>query len=452
MITAQSIHFDVYLIFQIMSDPTKQYFRSYESLNVHELMIKDTARTEAYRDFLEKNEHLIRDKVVLDVGSGTGILSLFAARCGAKRVYAVEASAIAELCQEIVNRNKFEGVIQVINDKVESVKLPENVDVIISEWMGFYLLHESMLESVIHARDKWLKPDGIILPSHASIYVCPVDMAGFCRDNFEFWEDVYGFDFTPFQERMVAAHLSQPAVVSLKPQQLLSDAKEIISFDVKTVKLAEIQELEEKFSFQIYKHSVLHGFAAWFDVVFNPCIGKRTQTEESVETRTSNEKTTGNSVDHVTDQVTLSTSPESTETHWKQTVCFLPLTVRVEEDEMICCKVSLCQDTENKRLYNISLQMLDNVDDTDDDESDDDFEEDTSRHPVPCDCGSGRCRIISALVEKYDAEQNELEMEAEFVDVSAEVQAAQTLDKDYEPETLHMSNSTSSVQEDQCAS
>ena len=61
---------------------------------------------------------------------------------------------------------------QVLHGKAEEVELPEcaQVDIIVSEWMGFYLLHESMLDSVIAARDKHLKADGVMLPSKATLY------------------------------------------------------------------------------------------------------------------------------------------------------------------------------------------------------------------------------------------------------------------------------------------
>ena len=64
-----------------------EYFSSYADLSVHELMLKDKCRTLAYKTFIEKNPDLFQDKVVIDVGAGTGILSLFAARAGAKQVY-----------------------------------------------------------------------------------------------------------------------------------------------------------------------------------------------------------------------------------------------------------------------------------------------------------------------------------------------------------------------------
>ena len=64
-----------------------EYFSSYADLSVHELMLKDKYRTLAYKTFIEKNPDLFQDKVVVDVGAGTGILSLFAARAGAKQVH-----------------------------------------------------------------------------------------------------------------------------------------------------------------------------------------------------------------------------------------------------------------------------------------------------------------------------------------------------------------------------
>ena len=66
---------------------------------------------------------------------------------------------------------------QVLHQKVEDVELSEKVDIIVSEWMGFYLLHESMLDSVLTARDMHLKEDGLMLPSHAQIYAAPCSLS-----------------------------------------------------------------------------------------------------------------------------------------------------------------------------------------------------------------------------------------------------------------------------------
>ena len=77
------------------------YFSSYSDLAVHKLMLSDKPRMEAYRSFIESNAHLFKDKVVMDVGAGTGILSLFAARAGAKHVSYLITYQYNNLCRQI---------------------------------------------------------------------------------------------------------------------------------------------------------------------------------------------------------------------------------------------------------------------------------------------------------------------------------------------------------------
>lgn len=112
------------------------YFDSYAHHGIHEEMLKDEIRTKSYMNAIERNPHIFADKIVLDVGCGTGILSMFAARAGAKHVYAVECSSIVEKCREIISANGFDSKITVVQGKIEEVELPvEKVDIIISEWM-----------------------------------------------------------------------------------------------------------------------------------------------------------------------------------------------------------------------------------------------------------------------------------------------------------------------------
>lgn len=112
------------------------YADSYAHFGIHEEMLKDEVRTNAYMNAIERNGYLFKDKVILDVGCGTGILSMFAARAGAKKVYAIDMSTIAVQAREIVNANGFSDVIEVIQGKIEEIELPvDTVDIIISEWM-----------------------------------------------------------------------------------------------------------------------------------------------------------------------------------------------------------------------------------------------------------------------------------------------------------------------------
>ncbi|XP_048679294.1 protein arginine N-methyltransferase 8 isoform X3 [Caretta caretta] len=152
------------------------YFDSYAHFGIHEEMLKDEVRTLTYRNSMYHNKHVFKDKIVLDVGSGTGILSMFAAKAGAKKVYGIECSSISDYSEKIIKANHLDNIITIFKGKVEEVELPEDkVDIIISEWMGYCLFYESMLNTVIFARDKWLKPGGLMFPDRAALYVIAIE-------------------------------------------------------------------------------------------------------------------------------------------------------------------------------------------------------------------------------------------------------------------------------------
>jgi SAM-dependent methyltransferase len=137
-------------------------------------------------------------QVVMDVGCGTGILSMFCIRAGAAKVIAIECSAIAKQAQQIVAANGMADSITVVHAKCEDITaLPdgiEKVDIIVSEWMGYFLLYESMLDTVIYCRDRWLKPDGYMLPDRALLKITAIEDEQYRREKIDFWDNVYGFD------------------------------------------------------------------------------------------------------------------------------------------------------------------------------------------------------------------------------------------------------------------
>lgn len=203
------------------------YFNSYAHVGIHEEMIKDRVRTDTYRNAIFQHQNFIAGKVVVDVGCGTGILSIFCAQAGARRVYAVDASDIAIQANEIVKANNLCDKVIVLHGRVEDVEIDEEVDVIVSEWMGYMLLYESMLGSVITARDRWLKPGGLILPSHATLHMAPVTHPDRYSESVDFWRNVYGIDMSAIMPLAKQCAFEEPSVETITVENVLTWPQEV---------------------------------------------------------------------------------------------------------------------------------------------------------------------------------------------------------------------------------
>ena len=105
-------------------------------------------RTSTYQQAFIQNKIDFKDKIVMDGGTGSGILAFFAVQAGAKVVYAVEASESIVIAENLAKSNGMEDKVIFVKGKVEEIDLPEKVDVIISEPIGCLLVHERMLESI----------------------------------------------------------------------------------------------------------------------------------------------------------------------------------------------------------------------------------------------------------------------------------------------------------------
>lgn len=121
---------------------------------------------------------------------------MFAARAGAIKVYAVDSSNIIDRARTIIQDNKLCKTIQLIKGLIEEIQLPtDKVDIIISEWMGYCLLFESMLDSVLFARDKWLKPGGLLFPDQCSLHVFALISSEKQDQSNNCWSNFFGFNF-----------------------------------------------------------------------------------------------------------------------------------------------------------------------------------------------------------------------------------------------------------------
>ncbi|KAJ7955096.1 Protein arginine N-methyltransferase [Quillaja saponaria] len=317
---------------KIESSSAKMYFHYYGQLLHQQNMMQDYVRTGTYYAAVIENRADFSGRVVVDVGAGSGILSLFAAQAGAKHVYAVEASEMAEYARKLIAGNPSLGQrITVIKGKVEDVELPEKADILISEPMGTLLVNERMLESYVIARDRFLTPKGKMFPSVGRIHMAPfsdeylfVEIA----NKALFWQqqNYYGVDLTPLYGSAFQGYFTQPVVDAFDPRLLVAPAMcHVIDF-TKT-KEENLYEIDIPLRFIASMGARIHGLACWFDVLFN-----------------------GSTV-----QRWLSTAPGAPTTHWYQLRCVLSQPIYVMAGQEITGRLHML--AHNAQSYTMYLTL-----------------------------------------------------------------------------------------------
>jgi len=314
-------------------------------------MLQDAVRTDSYRDFIYGNKHLFAGKTVLDVGCGTGILSMFCAKAGAARIIAVDNSNIIDKARANIYSNGFSDKITLVRGKIEEVTLPvSKVDIIVSEWMGYALLYEAMLDSVLYARDHYLQPDGLMVPSHCTLHIAPIADPDWVADNISFWKDVYGFDMTAMQEKiydeMLVRHPLKDAVVgrtaNWAPFKIL---------DLHTVTTSEL-DFEAVFSASLNQDiDALDGFCIWFDTIFMQ--SRKQEVPEGMLQGNKPKKTDD------AGPVFFTTGPFGPGTHWRTGVCMINRSKKdgqpLKDGQSIEGSIQFRKNKDAKRDLNISI-------------------------------------------------------------------------------------------------
>ncbi|ETW00356.1 hypothetical protein H310_07002 [Aphanomyces invadans] len=315
---------------EVDDNPFSQY---YGMLLHQQNMLQDHVRTSTYERAMLQNASDFNGKVVLDVGTGSGILAYFAIKAGAKRVYAVELSAMAECARKLMDHNGMANKIVVIKGKMEDVKLPEKVDIVISEPMGFFLVHERMLETYVLGRTKWMKPGGLMFPSTGTMFVCPFTDDSIYQEQMakvSFWrqQNFYGLDLNCLVDEAMENHFSQPIVGYFSPSILMASAPVERVLDFRSITEDEFHTFDIPFRFECNKTAIMHGLACWFTVDF---IGTNAT-------------------------VVLSTGPWDTGTHWYQCRLLLKQPIAVNSSQAIYGNLHFTAN--NKFSYDIEMEVI----------------------------------------------------------------------------------------------
>ncbi len=192
--------------------------RGFDAPSIQIAMLDDRRRTKA---FIQAIEETIRPgDVVLEIGTGTGVLAAAAARAGARRVYAVEQGDIAQAAERLFYNNRLHDRISLIPGASTRIELPETADVVVGELFGHDPLEENVLESFLDARRRHMKPGGRFLPRSLTLEAIPVRVSReilarrrFTEDTLAHWQSDYALDFSAlaaWQALSTAPFLAQP--------------------------------------------------------------------------------------------------------------------------------------------------------------------------------------------------------------------------------------------------
>jgi protein arginine N-methyltransferase 1 len=329
------------------------YFCSYAYLYHQKQMLMDHVRMKAYHTAIVGNPSLFEGKVVLDVGTGSGVLAIWAAQAGASKVFACEFTDMANHARKLVEANGLSDVVEVIQSSVEDLQLPCQVDIIVSEWMGYILLRESMLDSVIRARNRWLKPGGAMFPSHATMLFSAVsfeeDREHKINEYCSSMRDWEGFSeqmssmynvkmdaLTPsFKKEQQDYYVYSGLWTELKPEHVIGQPVVIKRLDLHTCTMKDSEGVDPiNFRLDVPFDSTVSGFAGWFTVDFN-----------------------GSKDMPVSQRVVLSTGPEAGYTHWGQQVFYLKDAIDCSAGMSFEGELSMTRQDKNKRLYNLNLDF-----------------------------------------------------------------------------------------------
>lgn len=240
---------------------------------IHVAMLNDRARTEP---FLRAIAAVVRPgDVVLDIGTGTGVLAVAAARAGARHVYAIEATDIGQSAEKLFADNGFADRITLVPGWSSRVELPERATVLVAEIIGNDPLEERVMETFADARKRFLAPDARVIPSRVRMLCVPVTVDEKVRARYVFsagaskaWKEQYGIDF----DSLVGSPLNQRIAFTIEPHRVrdwpqLSSPIVLADLDLGGTAHPVVNESAE---ITIERAGVLSGLLVYFELDVGP--------------------------------------------------------------------------------------------------------------------------------------------------------------------------------------
>jgi type I protein arginine methyltransferase len=236
----------------------------------HEKMLGDRVRVDTYHEAIDR---LVGpDDVVVDLGTGTGILAMFAAR-RARHVYAIDHSPFIELAQRVAAHNGFDN-ITFVREHSKDFSPPEPIDVVIHEQMGDELLNENMIDNLLDLRRRVMAPGGRILPARFEFFIEPVSLIDELRVP-SLWElDVHGLDFTFLEgDEQLRSYTRKGyghrRIAAGDVARYLGEPEPVLTFDLDRMDDPGTLPTSFDVTRRVTEAGVLDGFCVWFRATFD---------------------------------------------------------------------------------------------------------------------------------------------------------------------------------------
>ncbi len=258
--------------------------RGFGGPGIHISMLNDRSRTSGY---LTGIAEMVRPgDVVVDIGTGTGVLAVAAARAGAEHVYAIEASAIGEVAEAVFEANGLVDRITLVRGWSTRIDLPERADVLVSEIIGNEPLGENVLEVTRDARKRLLKADARLVPSKVRVFGLPVTIPQrelstrtLTADTLQNWQSWYGIDFGPLGK----TEQDEPRSFYIRPQKACDWETLSGSILLAEVDLGEVDRLivDSAVTVNADASGTLNGLLVFFELDLSPSTSLSTHPAQA---------------------------------------------------------------------------------------------------------------------------------------------------------------------------